>query len=118
MALTGDLAYWDDCGRVVLQGRNDDLLKLRNGQRIHPNSVSNPKATAGIEDAAVILTEPFQSLLGLVITKESPEELMKKLKKERTNDCLPDKLKSVPSLPYNRNGKLQRHLLHFLVEDK
>ena len=72
------MAYWDDCGRVVLQGRNDDLLKLRNGQRIHPNSVEVIlKQLPEIEDAAVILTEPFQSLLGLVITKESPEELMK-----------------------------------------
>ena len=38
-------------------------LKLRNGQRLHPNSVEVIlKQLPEIEDAAVILTEPFQSL--------------------------------------------------------
>ncbi len=116
--LTGDLAYWDDGGRIILIGRNDDLLKLRDGSRMHPCALEELLTELpGVNDAAVLITEPFNSLLGLVVTKKNPEELLNSLKKQHPNEKLPDKLKCVTSLPYNRNGKLQRTLLHELSGD-
>ena len=114
--LTGDLAYWDDGGRVYLQGRDDDLIKLRDGSRLHPSTLEQLlNALPGVEDAAVIITEPFHSLLGLVVTEEPLEQLLVTLRQQQPNQHLPDKLKRVTSLPYNRNGKLRRNILHALV---
>jgi acyl-coenzyme A synthetase/AMP-(fatty) acid ligase len=114
--LTGDLAYWDDVGRVCLQGRDDDLIKLRDGSRLHPSTLEQLLSELpGVEDAAVIITEPFHSLLGLVVTEEPLEQLLVTLRQQQPNQHLPDKLQRVTSLPYNRNGKLRRNLLHALV---
>ena len=117
--VTGDLAYWDD-GRVFLQGREDDLIKLRNGRRLHPAAIERLLCDLpGVKDAAVLVTAPMQSLLGLVVTEEPLDQLLSAIRKQQPDHNLPDRLKRVSELPYNRNGKLQRHLLHDIaVGDK
>ena len=116
--LTGDLAYRDDNGSVFLKGRNDDLIKLRDGTKLYPNSLERLlTGLPDVKDAAVMISEPFNSLLGLVVTDKPTEEIMSELKLQNPNIKLPDKLKSVVSLPYNRNGKLQRSLLHKLANE-
>ena len=110
--MTGDLAYWDD-GRVFLQGREDDLIKLRNGRRLHPAAIERLLCDLpGVKDAAVLVAAPMQSLLGLVVTEEPLDQLLSAIRKQQPDHLLPDRLKRVSELPYNRNGKLQRHLLH------
>ena len=117
--LTGDLAYWDETGRVYLKGRIDDLIKLRDGTKLYPNSLERLlTGLPGVKDAAVTISEPFNSLLGLVVTDKPTEELLNELQLKHPNIKLPDKLKSVVSLPYNRNGKLKRNLLHNLANEK
>ena len=49
------------------------------------------------------------------MAKEDPERILTDLKRQHADERLPDKLKRVASLPYNRNGKLQRSLLPDLV---
>lgn len=110
--LTGDLAYRDSQGRIFLQGRNDDMIKLRDGSWLHPNKLEQLLSKhPEVQDAAVLITDPYSSLIGLIVTKEEPERILNTLKKQHLNERLPDKLKRVTSLPYNRNGKLQRSLL-------
>ena len=117
--LTGDLAYWDEIGRVYLKGRNDDLIKLRDGTKLYPNSLEKLLTELpGVKDAAVTISEPFNSLLGLVVTNKPTEELLNELRLKHPNVKLPDKLKSVASLPYNRNGKLKRNLLNDLANER
>lgn len=115
--VTGDLAHWDTEGRVCLHGRDDDLMKLRDGRRVHPSTFERWLCELpGVRDAAVIVIEPFQSLLGLVVTQEPVQELLNTLRSRYPDQRLPDKLTRVSSLPYNRNGKLQRGSLHELVD--
>ena len=115
--VTGDLAHWDTEGRVCLHGRDDDLMKLRDGRRVHPSTFERWLCELpGVRDAAVIVIEPFQSLLGLVVTQEPVQELLNTLRSRYPDQSLPDKLTRVSSLPYNRNGKLQRGSLHELVD--
>ena len=110
--LTGDLAYRDRQGRIFLQGRNDDMIKLRDGSWLHPNKLEQLLSKhPEVQDAAVLITDPYSSLIGLIVTEEEPERILNTLKKQHINERLPDKLKRVTSLPYNRNGKLQRSLL-------
>ena len=78
--LTGDIAYWDEIGRVYLKGRNDDLIKLRDGTKLYPNSLERLLTELpGVKDAAVTISEPFNSLLGLVVTDKPTEELLNEL---------------------------------------
>ena len=115
--VTGDLAHWDIEGRVCLHGRDDDLINLRDGSRVHPAILERWLCELpGVRDAAVIIIEPFHSLLGLVVTQEPEQELLSALRSRHPEQSLPDKLTRVASLPYNRNGKLQRSSLRGLVD--
>ena len=88
-------------------------------EQLYPNSLERLLTELpGVKDAAVTISEPFNSLLGLVVTDKPTEELLNELQLKHPNIKLPDKLKSVASLPYNRNGKLKRNLLHNLANER
>ncbi len=52
---TGDLAYFDDAGNIVLSGRAKDLIVLPSGMNVWPEDIENGfRAHPAIKDAALI----------------------------------------------------------------
>lgn len=110
--LTGDLAHWDNAGHACLAGREDDLLKLRNGARFHPSELETLLlAQPGVEAAAATVLGPAQRLVALLVTRRDSLELYTALRDHLPSDRLPERLIRVDALPLGRNGKLVRRAL-------
>lgn len=115
--LTGDLAHWDEKGRLVLNGRQDEQLKLRNGARFHPSELESVlMAFPEIEMAAVSLAGEALSLVALVVTTDDnayvTEQIDRKLNSKLIGRVptywLPVRIIIVPELPVGNHGKLKR----------
>jgi len=115
--LTGDLAHWDAEGRLVLDGREDELLKLRNGARFHPLELESVLGGfPEVDSAAVLLVGEQCRLVALVVTTSHPGDIRKQLIAVVAPHLVPDQILAVVELPTNSNGKLVRARLAELVE--
>lgn len=114
--LTGDLAHWDDQGRLVLDGREDELLKLRNGARFHPHELEALLTSIpDVDAAAVTIDAEHGRLVALIVGKSDPAEVRKQLAPSVAPHLIPDLILNVEELPIGSNGKLQRSQLASLV---
>jgi acyl-coenzyme A synthetase/AMP-(fatty) acid ligase len=110
--LTGDLAHWDHKGRLVLDGREDELLKLRNGARFHPVELESTLAgLEGVDSAAVTIVGEQARLIALVVGKVDLAAIRKQLQESVAPHLVPDRILAVAELPVGNNGKLQRSQL-------
>lgn len=112
---TGDLGRKHADGNIVLEGRNDDMIKI-NGNRIEPaeiEAVSKQELGLSWTAAKGFVTEE-RSFIVLYYTDDirlEPEESRAKLAKKLTSYMLPSyfvKLDEIPLLP---NGKLDKKSL-------
>jgi long-chain acyl-CoA synthetase len=55
---TGDIGRFDADGRLVLMGRNKDIIVLPNGFNVYPEDIENQLRVAGIRDSVVVETKP------------------------------------------------------------
>ena len=55
---TGDIGRFDADGRLILMGRNKDIIVLPNGFNVYPEDIENALRVAGIRDSVVVETKP------------------------------------------------------------
>ena len=110
----GDLAYLDHAGRLVLQGRSNEVINL-GGVKINPERIDAIALTQiGIKDCAVFahLNEAGVEELAIALVvdegfdKESFEKAMSKDSPYPIRRAI-----IVKEIPRNENGKILRNLL-------
>ncbi|WP_461520891.1 AMP-binding protein [Porticoccus sp.] len=117
---TGDQGCWDEDNNLVLIGRSDDAIKLRDGSLFHPQSLEKLLvALPGVMDAAVTLTGSPGKLTALMVCHGPLEEVRELFISHHGSALgprrLPELWSQVESLPRNSNGKIQRKLLVELI---
>ncbi|HXA57897.1 MAG TPA: class I adenylate-forming enzyme family protein [Streptosporangiaceae bacterium] len=118
---TGDLARFDEKGRLVLMGRKKDML-IRGKFNLYPG-LYEPAIAAlhGIREAAIVgLPDPEtgdeEVVLAVVADGDPVPRLWKVLPQVMDADALPDRIVVLPALPYGgRSRKLDRPALRALV---
>ena len=55
---TGDIGRFDADGRLILMGRNKDIIVLPNGFNVYPEDIENALRMAGVRDSVVVETKP------------------------------------------------------------
>jgi acyl-coenzyme A synthetase/AMP-(fatty) acid ligase/uncharacterized protein YbaR (Trm112 family) len=113
---TGDIACWDNIGRIKLVGRNDDLIKLRNGALFSPNEIeSYISQIDGVQDVAVALKPSTQRIFAYIVSDRLIEQIqadfIAKFSTKLIAYKIPEQWLKVTSLPKNTNGKLKRNEL-------
>jgi amino acid adenylation domain-containing protein len=117
MYKTGDLARWLDDGTIQYHGRIDTQVKVR-GFRIEMGEIEARLAEfAGIQDAAVIAQGEGanKQLVAFYRSKDgaplSNDELRGHLGRTLPEYMIPAAFVSLPAIPLNPNGKVDRRAL-------
>ncbi|MDP9483249.1 MAG: AMP-binding protein, partial [Chloroflexota bacterium] len=55
---TGDIGRFDAEGRLILMGRNKDIIVLPNGFNVYPEDIENALRVAGVRDSVVVEAKP------------------------------------------------------------
>ncbi|RQU33434.1 amino acid adenylation domain-containing protein [Burkholderia cenocepacia] len=113
MYRTGDLAHWDDEGRLVLSGRADRQVKIR-GYRIELAELErSAEALPGIGRTAAFAVRNAQNdlELALAVTAKATADVRALLAEALPAFMQPTHLYKVDSLPLNRNGKVDADAL-------
>ncbi|WPP02039.1 amino acid adenylation domain-containing protein [Pseudomonas sp. HR96] len=113
MYRTGDLARLRPDGAIDYLGRSDQQVKLR-GLRIELGEVENclrqcPQVQAAVVD--VRLSPAGPQLVAWICGSASREALLAQLRRQLPEYMLPALFVTLPSLPLNVNGKLDRKAL-------
>lgn len=115
--LTGDKAIRDSNSEIWLQGRSDDLMKLKNGALFNPSMVEDwIKQIPKVRDAAVVLADTNQELVAMVVGEVSAHELKTELFGKVNTTEIPSRVIHLAELPTNQNGKLDRKKLAVLLQ--
>ncbi|MFF4988030.1 amino acid adenylation domain-containing protein [Streptosporangium saharense] len=108
---TGDLVRELPGGALVFVGRADDQVKLR-GFRIELGEVETALSRLpGVREAAVVLHERGDRLVGHVVTDGPVEDLGEKLAGLLPTHMVPQTIVPVERLPLTPHGKLDRDAL-------
>ena len=106
---TGDYAYVDNHGLLNFVGRKDDQVKIR-GFRVEPIEVENTlMKLKHVFGASVMFLE--NKLIAFIKTKLLPEEIGPMLANFLPNYMIPEVILSIPDIPLNNNGKVDRNRL-------
>ena len=119
---TRDLFAVDGAGRLVHQGRSDDLLKIA-GQWVHPGEIEEAMASVDAIAEAVCITAPDADgleRLALFVTPRGDPAAAERAAAEACEQALPRHrrpkwIRAVPDLPRTATGKVQRFKLRELV---
>ena len=116
---SGDLGYRAEDGEIVYVGRRDDQVKIR-GHRIELGEVSAAvQACEGVAQCciAVLSDDHGDRLAAYVATKTLGEaELRAFLARHLPAYAIPQRFLLLPSLPLNKNGKIDQVALRDLLE--
>lgn len=116
--LTGDLASIGTDGRLYLRGRRDQQVKRR-GHRIELAAIENlAHQIPGVLSCAAVWL-PDRSAHGeiwlfAVSDTADEHEILHALAERSARSALPDRIKTVPALPTNARGKIDRDALAHL----
>ncbi|MFJ8495613.1 amino acid adenylation domain-containing protein [Streptomyces sp. NPDC094038] len=113
---TGDIVCWNEAGELLFRGRRDRQIKVR-GHRVELAAIeSQIRSWPGIVDAdvsAVGEDRTDRSILAAVVGPERSalQGLIPSLAERFPSYSVPDLWCLVPSLPLNRNGKVDTEAL-------
>mgnify|MGYP000875900334 CR=1 FL=1 len=117
---TCDQGLWNEDGNLVMIGRSDDAIKLRDGSLFHPQGLEKLLlATPGVLDVAVTLTGSPGKLTALMVCQSPLEEIRGHFMDHHPTELgarqLPEQWFQVEFLPRNSNGKIKRNVLAELI---
>ncbi|MGY0793805.1 amino acid adenylation domain-containing protein [Azospirillum argentinense] len=118
---TGDLARMTDDGLVEVVGRNDGQVKI-NGRRVELAEIDSALLSMhGVANAisVVVQTAPKRTLLVAVIQAQgalNESDVKERLCSLLPEYMLPNRILSVPQLPTNKHGKIDRNAIRVWVE--
>jgi len=119
MYRTGDRVRYLTDGQLDFLGRRDFQVKIR-GQRIDPGEVEAALRTAdGVTDSVVVVrngTDGHKFLVGYIAGTADDESVRAHIGRILPDYAIPSLLVSLPELPLNQNGKVDRKALP-AVED-
>ena len=112
---TGDLAYLDDDGDLVLVGRDSELV-LVNGFNVYPAEVESALISLDGVSAAAVVGIPDEasgeSLRAFVVAEPGhdlvPDELVAAAARSLARFKLPRRIEVVDALPYTLTGKVKK----------
>lgn len=118
MYKTGDIARRRRDGVLEYLGRADDQIKVR-GNRVEPGEVERClRACAGVKEAVVMLRELAggdSHLVGYVVSQEQEvidtDSMRRELRRQLPDYMVPTAWMTLPALPLNLNGKVDRKAL-------
>ncbi|MFK4490041.1 AMP-binding protein [Bradyrhizobium sp. USDA 336] len=110
---TGDLAYYDDDGRIVIAGRKDSVIKV-NGQKVSLHEVdATLRGLDDVKDACALAIdedEEKQILAAIVPMSEltNSVDLRRRIARQLPGHKVPKHFLMLPALPLNKNNKVDR----------
>ena len=113
---TGDLAYYDEKGRLVFAGRKDFQIKHM-GHRIELEEIENNMNNLEEVTRSVVLIETNKNkITAFYCGSVAPKELRAILKEKLPVYMVPQKINQVDAIPLTKNGKLDRKYFKELLE--
>ena len=114
---TGDIGWFDDDGRLFVEGRDDDMI-VSGGENLFPGEVEELLATHdAVREVAVVGVdddEMGQRLAAFVVPangKPDPEDLRSFVRHNLANYKVPRDIEIVDELPRTETGKVLRRRL-------
>jgi acyl-CoA synthetase (AMP-forming)/AMP-acid ligase II len=114
LVATGDVGHLDEAGRLVVEGRDDDMI-VAGGENVHPGEVEELlQRHPAVADAVVVGVpdERFgQALVAHVVLRDGdtpPEELREYVRTRLAGYKVPREVVLRDSLPRNETGKVLR----------
>jgi fatty-acyl-CoA synthase len=116
---TGDVGHFDDCGRLFVDGRDDDMI-VSGGENVFPSEVEDLLARLpGIREVAVVGVpdQEFGQRLRAIVALErdaslTERELQDHVRRNLARYKVPREVRFVDELPRNATGKvLKRELV-------
>lgn len=126
--LTGDEAYRDADGNLMIAGRNDDVIKV-SGHRFGSEELETTLASySGVAEAAVIglpheiKGECIVAYVKLMSNTQPSEALAKNLQQQIRDKigaiATPEHIYWAPGLPKTRSGKIMRRILRKIAKQE
>ncbi len=115
MMSTGDVGYFDEGGRLFVEGRDDDMI-VSGGENVFPEEVEDClNSHAAVREAAVVgvADEEFGQRLRAAVTlnpgqSATAEELSNHVKEQLARYKVPREILFLEELPRNATGKILR----------
>lgn len=112
---TGDLAYWDNEGRIVYLRREDNQIQI-GGFRVELGEIQCQLLRINrVTRCAVIADESTEGLtlkaFYTALTKTDVDEVRTQLKQVLPHYMVPEKIAQVQQMPLNASGKIDRKAL-------
>ena len=107
--LTNDEGFSDENGRLIVLGRADRYINS-GGEKADPAIVENALRAAGAADALVVgePDEEWGERVVALVCAPAPKDLSARVKQSLPAWMIPKRIISVPALPFDGKGKLDR----------
>jgi acyl-coenzyme A synthetase/AMP-(fatty) acid ligase len=121
--LTGDLGVIDENGIAHHLGRIDNQVKVL-GNRVELEEVDMHLRSAAGTDLAAAVAWPLDhgsagGIIGFVAGNTyPPEETIERLRRLLPAYMVPNKVRVIPEMPLNSNGKIDRKALFAMLENE
>jgi acyl-coenzyme A synthetase/AMP-(fatty) acid ligase len=110
---TGDLVYYNGQGEIMFLGRKDNQIKHM-GHRIELGDIETAAQSLAQVDYACVVYDRSREEIVLFYQANhflEPAELRRQLAQLLPRYMIPAKVKIMPELPFNANGKVDRTIL-------
>ncbi len=120
---TGDLVVEDDRGCLHFLGRIDDQIQI-GGHRIELAEIDFALRQACNHDLAITVAWPYRTdevggIVGFVASENPTDEaaLLASCRRKLPAYMIPDRIVTLPTLPCNSNGKIDRSALRAMLDN-